>query len=198
MKKTLIIAAVISFAAFSAAPSLAAAKPTAPKPSISISGGGEGESGGEGGGEGRRPNAAGFAKYQACLSKAGIKMPAFGGRRPGALGTTPNGLRPSGAPTGMNLPTAPAPKLSKLKMTPKEQKAFNACASLHPKFNRGEGSGFGQGTTTNGVAPALGTGAAYIACLNTQGLPVQSMADVQGLDSQNSKVKAAEKACAGT
>jgi hypothetical protein len=197
MKKTLVIAAVISIAAFSAAPSFAASKPTAPKPSISISGGGEGENGTDGGGEGRPPNStnsansARFAQYQACLSKAGIKMPAFGGRRPGAFGTTPNGLRPSGAPT------APAPKLAKLKMTPKEQKAFNACASLRPKFNRGEGGGFGQGATTNGVAPALGTGAAYIACLNTQGLPVQSMTDVQGLDSQNSKVKAAMKACAG-
>ena len=176
----------------------AATKPT-PKPAITAAPGGG-------------PNSAAFAKYTACLAKAGIKFPGFGGGRGfGAPGTRPTGAPAGGGTAG----SAPRPRPT-FSMTPAQQKAFAACAALRPSFGgfdrngggvtpdgRGGGiapGGVAPGTTKVGggaTAPKTGTSAAYIACLNTHGIPVQSAAQIAGLDSQNSKVLAAEKACAG-
>jgi hypothetical protein len=80
---------------------------------------------------------------------------------------------------------------------------------LRPSFGGfGGGSGGPGGVAPDGkgggiapkggvTAPKIGSSAAYIACLNLHGLPVQSAADIAGLDNQNTKVIAAEKACAG-
>jgi hypothetical protein len=69
----------------------------------------------------------------------------------------------------------------------------------------GRGGGINPGAITPGgrkigggtTAPKVGTSAAYFACLNAHGLPVTTPAQVAGLDSQNTKVIAALKACAG-
>ncbi len=156
----------------------AAPKAAAPKPAVST----PPRAGGFGGGQ----NSAAFAKYTACLAKAGIKLPSFGGGRGFGGGT-----RPTGAPaTG----TAPRPRPS-FSLSPAQQKAFTACAALRPSF--GGFGGAGGGPAGGGPAPKTGSSAAYIACLNTHGLPVQTPADIAGLDNQNTKVLAAEKACAG-
>lgn len=156
----------------------AAPKAAAPKPAVSA----PPRAGGFGGGQ----NSAAFAKYTACLAKAGIKLPSFGGGRGFGGGT-----RPTGAPaTG----TAPRPRPS-FSLSPAQQKAFTACAALRPSF--GGFGGAGGGPAGGGPAPKTGSSAAYIACLNTHGLPVQTPADIAGLDNQNTKVLAAEKACAG-
>ena len=162
----------------------AAPKAAAPKPAVST----PPRAGGFGGGQ----NSAAFAKYTACLAKAGIKLPSFGGGRGFGGGT-----RPTGAPaTG----TAPRPRPT-FSLSPAQQKAFTACAALRPNFGgfggAGGGNGKGGGIAPGGIAPKTGTSAAYIACLNTHGLPVQTPADIAGLDNQNTKVLAAEKACAG-
>jgi hypothetical protein len=88
-------------------------------------------------------------------------------------------------------------------MTPKQQKAFVACGALRPKFGGfrgGPDNGFtnpqGNPPSSTGASTA-GKSASYIMCLNTHGLPVQTMSDVQGLDAKNTKVIAAKKACVG-
>ena len=194
-KKSLVALAALSLLLVGAIPAnaatKAAAKPTtkatakaaapkaaAPKPAVST----PPRAGGFGGGQ----NSAAFAKYTACLAKAGIKLPSFGGGRGFGGGT-----RPTGAPaTG----TAPRPRPS-FSLSPAQQKAFTACAALRPNF--GGFGGAGGGPAGGGPAPKTGTSAAYIACLNTHGLPVQTPADIAGLDNQNTKVLAAEKACVG-
>lgn len=175
----LIVAIAIALVAAGTIQSQAATTP-APKPAAS----GSPHRGGFGGGQ----NSAAFAKYTACLTKAGIKLPAFGGfGGPGGKGT-----RPSGAPTARS---TPRPRQS-VALTPSQQKAFTACAALRPTF-----SGFGGKTPTPKTPttkiPKIGTSAAYIACLNKHGLPVQTASEIAGLDSQNTKVIAAEKACLG-
>lgn len=157
-----------------------------------------------------------FAKYTACLAKAGIKTPAFGIGR----GYNPSGVRPTGAPA-TNVSPRPRPTFS---MTPTQQKAFTACASLRPSF-----AGFGKGgTIANGIpktgvasgntakitpkpstaplsgskpktvsTPKAGTSIAYIACLNAHGIPVTTASQLAGLDNQNTKILATEKTCAG-
>lgn len=171
-----VVAIAITLSAISTVQSQAATTTPAPKPAVS----GAPDRGGFGGGQ----NSAAFAKYTACLAKAGIKLPAFGGF--GGQRT-----RPTGAPTAQ--PTnSPHQRIA---LTPTQQKAFTACAALRPAFR-----GFGGNPGGSGVAPTApktGTSAAYIACLNAHGLPVQTAAEIAGLDSQNTKVLAAEKACAG-
>jgi len=197
-KKSAISLAAIALLTISVLPANAATKAaTTPKPAVS----GAPRTGGFGAGR----NSAAFAKYTACLAKAGIKFPSFGGGRGfGAPGTRPSGAPGAGAGTG----TTPRPRPS-FSLSPAQQKAFTACAALRPSFggfNRGAGAtggasgGAGQGTSqgaTGGVAPKTGTSAAYIACLNAHGLPVTSAAQIAGLDKQNSKILAALKACVG-
>ncbi|HEY4898601.1 MAG TPA: hypothetical protein VIH79_02655 [Candidatus Nanopelagicaceae bacterium] len=174
--KSIVVIAIALFA-FSTVQSQAATAATTPNPSVS----GAPRSGGFGGGQ----NSSAFAKYTACLTKAGIKLPAFGGF--GGRHT-----RPSGAPTARS---TPRPRQS-VALTPSQQKAFTACAALRPTFN-----GFGGKTpapkTPTTKKSKIGTSAAYIACLNKHGLPVQTASEIAGLDSQNTKVIAAEKACLG-
>lgn len=199
LKKSAVALVAVALVASSFAPANAATKPT-PKPSIT--------SGAGAGGFDRGRNSSAFAKYTACLAKAGIKLPDFGGGRRG-FGTP--GTRPTGAP---NFSTPrPRPTLS---LTPTQQKAFAACAALRPSFGAfggpggdvrpdGRGGGINPGAITPGgrkigggtTAPKVGTSAAYFACLNAHGLPVTTPAQVAGLDSQNTKVIAALKACAG-
>ncbi len=184
-KSSLLVFATIALMTLSVLPASAATKATTPKPTVS----GAPRGGGFGGGL----NSPAFAKYTACLAKVGIKLPAFGAGR----GARTPGTRPSGAPTG----TTPRPRPT-LSLTPAQQKAYAACASLRPKFGGfGRGAGTPPGGTPNGrsggIAPKTGTSAAYIACLNAHGLPVKSAADIAGLDNQNTKVIAAEKACVG-
>jgi len=171
-------------------PANAASKTPAPKPSISGSARG-GFRGGFGG-----ANSPAFAKYTACLAKAGVKLPSFGGGR--RFGTP--GSRPSGAPNFQQGSPRPRPSFS---LSPAQQKAMASCASLRPSFggfgNQGSngGNGFNGSNGTAGTAPKTGASAAFIACLNTKGIPVQTAADVAGLDNQNTKVIAALKARAG-
>ena len=188
-KNSIIALAAIALLTVSVLPANAAtkAKPAAPKATVSAAP----RTGGFGGGA----NNPAMAKYTACLAKAGIKLPAFGAGR--GFGTP--GTRPSGAPTSGS--PRPRPTFS---MTPAQQKAFTACAPLRPAFGgfgRGGGTGAPTGGTPNGksggIAPKPGTSAAYIACLNAHGIPVQSAAEIAGLDNQNTKVVAAEMACAG-
>ena len=190
-----IVAIAITLSAISTVQSQAATTTPAPKPAVS----GAPDRGGFGGGQ----NSAAFAKYTACLAKAGIKLPAFGGF--GGQRTRPTGI-PTPQPTN-------SPR-QRIALTPTQQKAFVACAALRPAFRGfggngatrgGPGGAFQPGSktpaskvpTTPNVAPKTGTSAAYIACLNAHGLPVQTAAEIAGLDSQNTKVAAAEKACAG-
>jgi len=202
-KNSIIALAAIALLTISVLPANAATKAATPKPSVSTAP----RAGGFGGGQ----TSAAFAKYTACLAKAGIKLPAFGGGRGFGGGTRPTGVRPSGAPGFGGTGGTPRPRPT-LSLTPTQQKAFTACAALRPSFGgfgRGPGggapgaggAGVPGGVTPNGkgggIAPKTGTSAAYIACLNTHGLPVQTAADVAGLDAQNTKVIAAEKACAG-
>ncbi len=119
--------------------------------------------GGEGGGD---DNGAAFQKYQACLTKAGVKSP-FGGR-------------PTGQPSPGAIPSA-RPTLSA-----KDQAATAKCASLLPKgFGGANGGGFNSAAST-----------AYLACLKTNGLTVASLRDLRGMDSTKASVAKALKACA--
>jgi hypothetical protein len=221
-KRLLVLGAIaLTVTSLSALPANAATKAATPKPTVS---------GAPGGGFGSGANAGAFAKYTACLAKAGIKLPAFGGRR----GFGNPGTRPSGAPNfggqnggangganGGTVGGTPRPRPT-FSLTPAQQKAFAACASLRPSFGGfnpdgggvrpdGRGGGINPGAIAPGTtklggsssapstskAPKTGTSAAYIACLNTHGIPVTSAAQIAGLDSQNPKVAAALKACAG-
>ncbi|MEJ0014410.1 MAG: hypothetical protein WDN07_02280 [Actinomycetota bacterium] len=192
--KSIVALSVIALLAISTVPTFAATKATTPKPAASSAPKRGGFSGG--------PNAAAFAKYQACLTKAGVKLPSFGGGGGRGFGSGTPGTRPSGIPTTRPATPRPRPTFS---LSPAQQKAMASCASLRPTF-----SGFGAGgksasgksatkptSAPKGVAPKTGTSAAYIACLNTHGLPVQTAAQIAGLDKENTKVIAAEKACAG-
>lgn len=187
-KKNSIIAIALSAAvvlSLSALPANAAAKPkVTPKPTVSTAP--------KTGGFGAGGNSAAFAKYTACLAKAGIKLPAFGGGR--GFGTP--GTRPTGAP---NTGGAPRPRTTP-SLTPAQQKAYASCASLRPSFGgfgRGTGTGGAAGANPGAIAPKAGAGVAFVACLNAHGIPIKAATDVAGLDVQNTKVIAAMKACAG-
>ena len=186
-----IVAIVITLSAITTVQSQAATTTPVPKPVVS----GTPDRGGFGGGQ----NSAAFEKYTACLAKAGIKLPAFGGF--GGQRTRPTGI-PTPQPTN-------SPR-QRIALTPTQQKAFVACAALRPAFRGFGGNGATRGgpggafqpgskipSSKTPTAPKTGTSAAYIACLNAHGLPVQTAAEIAGLDSQNTKVIAAEKVCAG-
>ncbi len=181
-KNSIVALAAIALLTVSVLPASAATKTTTTKPAVTAAP----RAGGFGGGQ----NSPAFAKYTACLAKAGIKLPAFGGGRR-------TGVRPTAAPAPG---TAPRPRPT-FSMTPAQQKAFTACAALRPNFGgfggAGGGNGKGGGTAPGAIAPKTGTSAAYFACLNAHGLPVTTPAQIAGLDNQNTKVLAAEKACAG-
>jgi hypothetical protein len=150
---------------------------------------GAGSAGGPGamGGPNANPTmAAALAKYTACLKAQGVTLPAFGGRR-GFGGTR------SGAPSQGATP-APRPTLSA-----KQQAAMTKCASLRPAFGgggAGRTGGFGpNGGFGGGVANTPANVAAYISCLNSNGVNVGALSDIAGLDMQSPKVSAALKAC---
>ena len=193
-KKSAITLAALALVSISVLPANAATKATTkptPKPAVT----GAPRAGGFGGGQ----NSAAFAKYTACLAKAGIKFSGFGGGR----GFGAPGTRPTGAPqNGTGTTPRPRPTFS---MSPTQAKAFAACAALRPSFggfNRGAGANGGTNPAgapggATGTVPKTGTSATYIACLNAHGLPVTSAAQIAGLDKQNSKILAALKACVG-
>ena len=161
--------------------------------------------------------AAAMTKYNACLRAQGVTIPAFGagggfGRNRGGANGAPAGA-PTGAPKAAKTP-APRPALSA-----KQQAAMSKCASLRPSFGGGRGfggpgaggpgaGGPGAGGPGAGGPGAGGPGAggpgvannpanvtAYIACLNTNGVNVSALADIQGLDRESPKIAAALAAC---
>ena len=161
---------------------------------------------------------AAMQKYQDCLTATGVKLPQFGrggfGRGAGAN----NGARPTGAPTSR--PTSPPtnfPQPTRPTLTPEQQAALDKCAPLRPAFGRG---GFGGTGGTGGnrppsgvnpanpanpvkpvkpvkpAAPGMQPGAAYITCLNNNGVNVKTNAEIAGLDQQSPKIAAALAKCA--
>ena len=136
--------------------------------------------------------AAAMTKYNACLRAQGVTIPAFGagggfGRNRGGANGAPAGA-PTGAPKAAKTP-APRPALSA-----KQQAAMSKCASLRPSFGGGRGFG-GPGAGGPGVANNPANVTAYIACLNTNGVNVSALADIQGLDRESPKIAAALAAC---
>ena len=155
--------------------------------------------GGPNGGPAANPAfAAAMAKYTACLKAQGVSLPAFGGRR-GFGGPDDN----NSASNGQNI-ASPAPRPT---LSAKQQAAMTKCASLRPAFGRGGfgrggmggsgmgGSGMGGFGAGGGVANTPANVAAYIACLNTNGVNVSALSDLQGLDRQSPKIAAALAAC---
>ena len=155
--------------------------------------------GGPNGGPAANPAlAAAMAKYTACLKAQGVTLPAFGGRRgfggPDGNNSAKNGQ--SGA--------SPAPRPT---LSAKQQAAMAKCASLRPAFGRGGfgrggmggagmgGAGMGGFGAGGGVANTPANVAAYIACLNTNGVNISALSDLQGLDRQSPKIAAALAAC---
>ena len=146
--------------------------------------------------------AAAMTKYNACLRAQGVTIPAFGagggfGRNRGGANGAPAGA-PTGAPKAAKTP-APRPALSA-----KQQAAMSKCASLRPSFGGGRGFGGpgaggpgagGPGAGGPGVANNPANVTAYIACLNTNGVNVSALADIQGLDRESPKIAAALAAC---
>ena len=146
--------------------------------------------------------AAAMTKYNACLKAQGVTIPAFGAG--GGIGRNRGGANgaPAGAPTGApNAAKTPAPRPT---LSAKQQAAMSKCASLRPSF--GGGRGFGGPGGAPGTAGAPGAGGpgvannpanvtAYIACLNTNGVNVSALADIQGLDRESPKIAAALAAC---
>jgi hypothetical protein len=212
----LMSAAVMSSTAHAATPT-SPASPT--RPTIA---GGQGGPGDEGSAEDVARHAA-MAKYQACITATGVKMPDFGGFGGGFR----NGARPTGAPTGV--PTGvPTARPSQPALTAAQQAALNKCASLRPQFGAGFGRGGGPddqktspslnpnaGTiikksavpttaakplskkTSQPLTSAGKTSAAYISCLNKAGINVKSASDVSKLDKGSPKISSALKTCAG-
>ncbi len=155
--------------------------------------------GGPNGGPAANPAfAAAMAKYTSCLKAQGVTLPAFGGRR-GFGGPDDN----NSASNGQNI-ASPAPRPT---LSAKQQAAMTKCASLRPAFGRGGfgrggmggsgmgGSGMGGFGAGGGVANTPANVAAYIACLNTNGVNVSALSDLQGLDRQSPKIAAALAAC---
>ena len=144
--------------------------------------------------------AAAMTKYNACLKAQGVTIPAFGGGR--GIGRNRGGANgaPAGAPTGApNAAKTPAPRPT---LSAKQQAAMSKCASLRPSFGGGRGFGApggpgagGPGAGGPGVANNPANVTAYIACLNTNGVNVSALADIQGLDRESPKIAAALAAC---
>ena len=149
--------------------------------------------------------AAAMTKYNACLKAQGVTIPAFGGGR--GFGRNRGGANgaPAGAPTGApNAAKTPAPRPT---LSAKQQAAMSKCASLRPSFGGGRGFGApggpgaggpgagGPGAGGPGVANNPANVTAYIACLNTNGVNVSALADIQGLDRESPKIAAALAAC---
>ena len=141
--------------------------------------------------------AAAMTKYNACLKAQGVTIPAFGGGR--GIGRNRGGANgaPAGAPTGApNAAKTPAPRPT---LSAKQQAAMSKCASLRPSFGGGRGFGGpgagGPGAGGPGVANNPANVTAYIACLNTNGVNVSALADIQGLDRESPKIAAALAAC---
>ena len=144
--------------------------------------------------------AAAMTKYSACLKAQGVTIPAFGGGR--GFGRNRGGANgaPAGAPTGApNAAKTPAPRPT---LSAKQQAAMSKCASLRPSFGGGRGFGApggpgagGPGAGGPGVANNPANVTAYIACLNTNGVNVSALADIQGLDRESPKIAAALAAC---
>ena len=144
--------------------------------------------------------AAAMTKYSACLKAQGVTIPAFGGGR--GIGRNRGGANgaPAGAPTGApNAAKTPAPRPT---LSAKQQAAMSKCASLRPSFGGGRGFGApggpgagGPGAGGPGVANNPANVTAYIACLNTNGVNVSALADIQGLDRESPKIAAALAAC---
>ena len=141
--------------------------------------------------------AAAMTKYNACLKAQGVTIPAFGGGR--GFGRNRGGANgaPAGAPTGApNAAKTPAPRPT---LSAKQQAAMSKCASLRPSFGGGRGFGGpgagGPGAGGPGVANNPANVTAYIACLNTNGVNVSALADIQGLDRESPKIAAALAAC---
>ena len=144
--------------------------------------------------------AAAMTKYKACLKAQGVTIPAFGGGR--GIGRNRGGANgaPAGAPTGApNAAKTPAPRPT---LSAKQQAAMSKCASLRPSFGGGRGFGApggpgagGPGAGGPGVANNPANVTAYIACLNTNGVNVSALADIQGLDRESLKIAAALAAC---
>ena len=140
--------------------------------------------------------AAAMTKYSACLKAQGVTIPAFGGGR--GIGRNRGGANgaPAGAPTGApNAAKTPAPRPT---LSAKQQAAMSKCASLRPSFGGGRGFGApggpgagGPGAGGPGVANNPANVTAYIACLNTNGVNVSALADIQGLDRESPKIAAA-------
>ena len=144
--------------------------------------------------------AAAMTKYSACLKAQGVTIPAFGGGR--GIGRNRGGANgaPAGAPTGApNAAITPAPRPT---LSAKQPAAMSKCASLRPSFGGGRGFGApggpgagGPGAGGPGVANNPANVTAYIACLNTNGVNVSALADIQGLDRESPKIAAALAAC---
>ncbi len=162
-----------------------------------------GANGGEDGAENHDFNndpafAAAMTKYTDCLKSQGVTLPAFGGRR-GFGGADDGNPGASTAPTA-----APRPTLSA-----KEQAAMAKCDSLRPAFGRFGGNPpggapgnapstaptFGDQGAKGGVPNTPANVAAYIACLNTNGVNVTSLADLQAVDRQSPKIAKALETC---
>ncbi|MFI0717809.1 hypothetical protein [Streptomyces sp. NPDC021224] len=82
--------------------------------------------------------AADMAAYRDCLAKNGVQLPSFSpGARPSGR---PSGM-PSGRPTDGKGFRGGFPGFGGASADPKTQKAMQACESLRPQFNRGNGGG---------------------------------------------------------
>jgi hypothetical protein len=185
-----------------AKPSLGAARPTI--------GGGNSQ---EGSAEGVARSAA-FAKYQDCLSKTGVALPSFGGRGFGGGADDQNRVRPTGAPA--NPANPPSPRKARPTLSAAQQAALDKCAPLRPSFGRGfDGAKRPAGITPSAgtiikkvapstapskaaskVAPKPAAGAAYISCLNANGVNVTTAAQIATLDKKSPKIAAALSKCA--
>ena len=103
--------------------------------------------------------ASSFAAYQSCLQSHGVTLPAGGGGggffRRGATGAS--GVSGASGPTGRGGFTRPT-------LTPAQQQAEAACASLRPSFGGGFGGGGGFLNSSN---PA---NAKFEACLKQHGV----------------------------
>jgi hypothetical protein len=213
---TLIVSSALLASNARAATPASPASPTSPaRPSISSGQGGPSD---EGSAADVARHAA-MAKYQACITATGVKMPDFGGFGGGFR----NGARPTGAPTG-----APTARPSQPALTAAQQAALNKCASLRPQFGDGFGRGGGPDDqrTSPSLNPTAGTvikksaaptvaakplskktsqpstltgkaSAAYISCLNKAGINVKNASDISKLDKGSPKISAALKTCAG-
>ena len=124
-------------------------------------------------------NGQGLASFQACLSKAGVKLPSGGAGGPGGGGGQPpaDGQPPAGAGQG------PPGGGGFGNLTAAQRKAISACSSKLPASAR---NGFGGGRPGGQSNPAL---AKYMACLRKHGVTF-------GSSNNQAAFKKASAACA--